>query len=220
MPDGGNNFESFAGAPTGQEAASESQEQFNERYRQAQAAIKQIKKEEKKKKVQDDSLAQIIVQFLQAKNRTALFLLISRLVARNTPSDFILALIALVHSPAASAVEHKLLELPNHPSEALVKTGTTFTPGQKQRIDAWTDSIIALSKKEADKILYTTIDVTGDIAPEAVQIFALVLREYLETLREDEVRMDNMTAFAQAFFAKFVEIMKQNKEEKFLLQES
>lgn len=220
MADGGTNFESFSGAPTGQETAQESQEQFRERYRQAQAAIKQIQKDEGKKKQQDDSLAQIIVQFLGEKNRTALFLLISRLVARNIPSDFILALIALIHAPAASAVEQKMLENPHTSTQALEKKeNRMFTADQKKRIDAWTNSIISLSTAESRKIIHTAVEPTGEIAAEAVQIFALVLREYLETLGDKGVHLENITAFATAFFATFVKIMKKNTEEQKLIKE-
>ena len=48
MAEGGASFESFSGAPMGAEKAQESHDQFQERHQQNQAAIKQIKKEEKK----------------------------------------------------------------------------------------------------------------------------------------------------------------------------
>ena len=112
MPEGGNNIESFSGAPQGSEKTQESQEKFSERYRQNQAAIKKGKKDEKKKHDQDESLAAIIVQFLHQTGHTALFLLISRLVARNIPSDLILAIISLIYHPAAKVIQDKMLALP------------------------------------------------------------------------------------------------------------
>jgi hypothetical protein len=149
MSEGGQNFESFAGAQPGAEKAQETQEQFQERYRQAQATIKQIKKEESKKKKQDDSLAKVIVQFLGEENRTAYFLIISRLVAINIPSDFILSLLALIYKPAAEAIDHYIPES-NTPSssDAQQKSTALFSPKEKEKIDFWMQGIMIITEAE------------------------------------------------------------------------
>jgi len=201
MPEGGNNIESFSGAPQGSEKTQESQEKFSERYRQNQAAIKKGKKDEKKKHDQDESLAAIIVQFLHQTGHTALFLLISRLVARNIPSDLILAIISLIYHPAAKVIQDKMLALPAVKENPTEEKGL-FSPEVKRQIDSWTNSIAAIARAEARRILQTAYE--PDSAPNAglIQLFALVLREFLEKEKAESIEITPLHHFGEAFFSK------------------
>jgi hypothetical protein len=85
-------------------------EQAREQFAQAQAAQQQIRKEEKKAKKRDTGVAQMILQFLTDTQRTHLATLISRLVASDCPSHFLLAILSLVNEGCRSAVDDYLQE--------------------------------------------------------------------------------------------------------------
>lgn len=217
------NFDAFPGAAPGAEAARESQEQFAERYRQAQAAIKKIQQEEQRKKAQDTSLAGVISAFLQDPKRTPFFLLIARLVAQNLPSDLILALIALIHKPAADEIDTKLLALPRGQSNAMtVKKApdAAFSPDEKNEIDAWTNGIMRIAKTEPQRVLGAAREPSGIADPELVGLFALVLREFLESRGHTEIEMENLTAFGMAFFGRVFDELDKLAGETFLLEEA
>src|SRR3989338_8797691 len=102
VPEGWNPDEGLTGVS---EALSEEAKQ---RFAAAAAAMQHIKKEEKKSKKRDDQVAQVIIQFLGEERHARLFVLISRLVARDCPSIFILAILSLTHEKSLQTVEEYL----------------------------------------------------------------------------------------------------------------
>lgn len=219
MMEGGANFESFTGAPGGQEATKESQEKFQEQYRKQQAAAKKAKKEEGKKKQQDNSLASIILQFLGQTGRTGLFILISRLVSRNIPSDVILAIIALVHAPAQLEIQEKILTLPAPPDEISRDENSGNSAGaSKTYIDIWTKNIATVCYNNPRTILKSALD-PGDIpTPGLTQLYATVLREYLENNTNAPVVLENLVHFADAFFKKIFIKLREMVGEEYILE--
>ena len=97
-------FELFTG-PAPSEKKEMSDEQFREEMRHSQQALKHLQQEEGQAKAHDNNLAVIIVQFLNQPENTDLFLLISRTVAQNIPSELIIAILALVDKKAQEEVE-------------------------------------------------------------------------------------------------------------------
>ncbi len=91
MPEQFNDTESFGGLTGGAEQVKETQEKFQEKQQKSQSQQQQDQKQEGKKKQDDNALASVIVQFLNEPKNTSLFLLISRLIAKNIPSNIILA---------------------------------------------------------------------------------------------------------------------------------
>ena len=78
------------------------------RFAASAAAMQQAKKEEKKSRKKDDRVAQVIMKFLGNQKDSHLFTLISRLVARDCPSIFILAIISLVDEDSLKAFQEYL----------------------------------------------------------------------------------------------------------------
>lgn len=195
------NFDAYPGAAPGSEKVKETDEQFQERYRQAQAAVKKIRQEEQKKKAQDDSLAKVITKFLGDEGRTPYFILISRLVARDIPSDLILAVIALIYTPAADEIDHKLLQLPAaEPQEQHKEKHALFSIEEKKKIDAWTNGIMRIAQTEPRRVLQTAREVDGQPNRDLIQLFAMVLREFLESGDHGELEIKNLQAFGETFF--------------------
>jgi len=70
-------------------------ERFQERVKVAAAHIQAIRKEEKKRKKKEDELIKILLKFIKSSDKKDLVLLISRVLERNVPANFILAIILL-----------------------------------------------------------------------------------------------------------------------------
>lgn len=85
-------------------------EEAKQRFAAAAAAMKAIQREEKKSKKRDSRVARTIIQFLNDDRYTHLFVLISRLVARNCPSIFILSILSLIDDECLTVVEEYLKE--------------------------------------------------------------------------------------------------------------
>src|SRR3989344_2217695 len=95
------------GGSSAPEALSEAAKQ---RFAAAAAGMKAIQREEKKSKKRDSRVARTIIQFLNDDRYTHLFVLISRLVARNCPSIFILSILSLIDDECLTVVEEYLKE--------------------------------------------------------------------------------------------------------------
>ena len=213
MTEGGAGLESFAGAPGGQEMTKEQHEQFQEQYRQNQAAAKQVRAEEKKAKQQDDMLAGLISQFLKNGNRGAHFLLIARLLAKNIPSDLILALISLIEPAAQIVIKEKLAQLPKAETSS-DKKGGIFPAKVKANIDLWTNGINAIAVHEARRLVKTAIEPDGNHNPGLTQLFTLVLREFLENYNVKDIPTKNINAFGDLFFQRvFAQLKKMTGDE-------
>lgn len=182
-------FELFS-APAAKETDEKADEAFREQMKQAQQAMQQLQKEEGKARANDDKLAQIIVQFLSRAGGTELFLLISRCVAQNIPSELIIAVLALVDVQASQ-------EIVNILKEAKITSGLVvpsskdvqaLSPLQKQAVDEWIRNInIAAAHKPhrtLDTVLIKSVvkntgEIVKEISPPFVQLSAFIMRDYL-----------------------------------------
>jgi len=70
-------------------------ERFQERMRKAAAQIKAIRKQEKKQKKKEQELIDILLKFIKKSHKQNLVLLISRVLEKNIPANFILAIVIL-----------------------------------------------------------------------------------------------------------------------------
>src|SRR3989344_2823949 len=108
------------GAPG--EGASGAPEQLSEeakqRFAAAAGAMMQIQREEKRSKKRDSRVAKTILQFLQDDRYTHLFVLISRLVARDCQSVFILPLLSLINEDCRTVVKEYLHEVKQEMKDA------------------------------------------------------------------------------------------------------
>ena len=146
--------ELFTG-PAPSEKKEMSDEQFNDEMKRTQQALKQLQQEEGQAKGYDNSLATIIVQFLSQPQNTDLFLLISRTVAQNIPSELIIAIISLVDKNAQKEVKG-LLETSKESEKGDEKALTIhqkadfqhLPPEQKKAIDTWVQNIFSVASKK------------------------------------------------------------------------
>jgi hypothetical protein len=193
--DGLNYSEGADGASEGgAEVSQEAVERFREQARKAAAQAKQDKKSEQKKKKQDDVLIQIILQFLKNPKYSGFFLLLSRVLEKNVPSDFILALLSLIHKESADALNAKNLVIKKSPTQT-----SQFPPEIAKPLENWNTIIFSVASGEPHRVLETIVDHEWNIDNNLIQLFSLVLKEFF-TFKKFETPFSQIKGFSETFF--------------------
>ncbi|MFH0820598.1 MAG: hypothetical protein V1908_02380 [Candidatus Peregrinibacteria bacterium] len=216
MSEGGD-FELF-NAPAAREADEKSDEQIREEMKRMQQALAQLRKEESQFKANDQSLAAVIVQFLSQAGNTDLFLLISRAVAQDIPSELILAIIALIDERSTEEVFGLLRGGKEELNAALtVREPAHFgalAPEHKKAIDQWTGNIYHVCLRRPKRVLESIVmnfrsaqydpEMIRELSPVPVQLSAFVLRKYLEK-QGIASEFQELRDFTQAVFLQIVQ---------------
>ncbi len=178
-------FESAApdeGATAGSEKVSE---QAKERFAAGQQQAKQQSRDEKKAKKRDDKVAETIRQFMSDEKYAHLYQLISRLVARDCPSIFILAVLSLIHKPSLEAVEDFIAE-----QKVVIKTPELHTMEKNDGLSTearrdillWTTRLELVMQTDTIKILGKLMVDEGNIDGSVLQLTTFVLVDYFEKI--------------------------------------
>lgn len=219
-------FEKFNG-PAAKEADEQSDEQFREQMRQAQAALKQLKKEEGKAQSQDDRVSTVIVQFLNDPKNTDLFLLISRCVGHDIPSELILAVLALVDENSYRETEKFLQggkEKVSATQQALIVSDKThlsrLSPQQRQWIDLWISHIVEVASRRPHRCLEALVkervvkDGEGqkktirEVSPPFVQLSAFIMRRFFAA-QQLLIEFEELHGFMQVTYVKLLTHLKE-----------
>lgn len=159
-------------------------EEAKQRFAAAAAAMQQIKKEEKRSKKKDDQVAKIIIQFLDDEQHAHFFLLISRLVARDCPSIFILAVLSLIHETSRQEVENYLTENGKKSSEETVGENTALMKGNEmdaetnRRLVEWITRMQLVLSIDPEGILLKLMLDEKNIDGTVLQLTTFVLQEF------------------------------------------
>lgn len=207
-------FELF-GAPAAKEQDEKADEQFREEMKRAQKAMQQLQKEEGKARAHDDKLAQIIVQFLSQTGGTDLFLLISRCVAQDIPSELIIAVLSLVDRKASEEIV-KILQEAKRESALVVpqyKDVHTLNPAQKKAIDDWIRNITTAAAHKPHRTLESVLvksvskstnELVKEISPPFVQLSAFIMRNYL-SMQETQVDIQKLREFMENVYFRMIQ---------------
>jgi hypothetical protein len=159
-------------------------EQAREQFAAAQAAMQQIRKEEKKANKRDDGVAQMILQFLNDTQHTHLATLIARLVAINCPSPFILSILSLINDGCKGVVEEYLKE--RHiaiDASATRDTSVMPTDGldmeNNVHLVEWIMRMETVLSTDSSTILNTLIVDDSNIDGTVLQLTTFVLQTFL-----------------------------------------
>jgi hypothetical protein len=218
MPEEGD-FELFKG-PAAKEKSEKSDEKFREEMRKAQQALAQFQKDEGKAKANDHKLAQMLIRFLSQPQNTDLFLLISRAIGHDIPSELILAVISLIDDQAMKEIKGYLVSSADAgvkpvENKALTVTANkdfkSLSPDQKKAVDEWILTISEVAFKKPHRILENLIitkrseynQAVREISPPLVQLSAFILRNYL-TSQKVSFELSQLQEFMQAVFMKMV----------------
>lgn len=175
------------GAASGFEGLSEEAKQ---RFAAAAAGMQQIRREEKKSKRRDDQVAKAIIQFLDEAEHAHLFILISRLVARDCPSIFILAILSLIHQGCRDTVREYLGEMlkeipePNLSSTALMKGGA-IAAEESQILIHWITRLQTVLSLDVEGILLKLMVDEKHIDGTVLQLTTFVLQEFFQSKQKE-----------------------------------
>lgn len=175
------------------EITSEQLEQYRERARKTAAQAKRDQKQEGKRKSQDNVLSHIIIQFLQTPKYSGFFILISKALSKNIPSDFLLALLALIHKDSLDAVHAK--EIPK------VQSAPQKSPFPKELsapMSHWTTLLTSVASSEPHKVLETILDHDWNIDENVSQLMSLIIREFF-SFKKFETDFSNISIFSKVF---------------------
>jgi hypothetical protein len=165
-------------------APEELSEDAKARFNANAASLQQIKREEKKSRKKDDQVAKTIKQFLSDDQYSHLFVLISRLVARDCPSIFILAILSLIHEGSKTTVQEYLKEMNVKTAEetvdetmALTKTGQLDETTNRALID-WITRMQMVLSLSPEKILLKLMIDDKNIDGTVLQLTTFILQDF------------------------------------------
>jgi hypothetical protein len=173
------------GTPSeGQSGAPEQlSEDAKQRFAAAGAAMAQIRREEKKSKKRDAKVAKTILQFLNDDKHAHLFVLISRLVARDCPSIFILAILSLINEESLKVVDEYFVD---DKEKAPQTESVELAPGaiDKQANDlliAWINRMQMVLSSDTNAILAKIMVDEHNVDGTVLQLTTFVLQEFFES---------------------------------------
>lgn len=159
------------------QVSEKAREKFAENLRKAQAAQKAAKAHEQKFKWYDNTLAQIIQQFLQTWDFDTIIVLIADLIEHNVPSDFILSILSIINKDALKQVNLRLQDW----NLKTFDIALTFDDELKSKIYLWVNLIYTYTLIDKEKILASLINSdTWDSLPSAYLLFYEVLLRVLD----------------------------------------
>jgi hypothetical protein len=175
------------GAPQedGGQASEGLSEEARARFTAAAAAGQQTKKDEKKAKKRDDGVAQMILKFLTDEQRTHLATLISRLVARDCPSPFLLAVLSLINAECRTVVRDYLADKGIAEDQALESQRGIVAPGQldverNREMADWLARMELVLQTDPTEILRSLLLDQGNLDGTILQLVTFVLQEFLQ----------------------------------------
>ncbi len=162
-------------------------EEAKQRFAAAAAAMIAIQREEKRSKKRDSRVARTIIQFLNDDRYAHLFVLISRLVARDCPSVFILAVLSLVNDEANTVIKEYLAEAGQKTDAETVEESTQLMP--QGTIDAdtnralveWITRMQMVLSLETTAILLKLMVDEKNIDGTVLQLATFVLQEFFRS---------------------------------------
>ncbi|MBT3865441.1 hypothetical protein HOE67_03380 [Candidatus Peregrinibacteria bacterium] len=173
-------LEDLGGFDQGEGMDAASFEKFQERMRKAAAQIKAIRKQEKKQKKKENELIKILLKFIKHSHKKDLVLLISRVLEKNMPANFVLAVVLLGNEEIQQEIGKYLLpeeirtgevdlnqlEAAQAQDTAAAEKALIFFGDDKSlplkiriEIDNWIKGLILQASESAPKLLKTAYDI-------------------------------------------------------------
>lgn len=174
----------------------QAREEARQRFAASQQAAAQQQKEERKAKKRDDNVAQVILQFLTDTQKTHLATLISRLVALNCPSPFLLATLSLINDRCKQAVNDYLTEKQIDPASAsvdhsIIPANSALTEMANEQLAQWIMRMELTMRIDEDAVLNALVVDDHNIDGTILQLTTFVLQEFL-TAHEKNVPFENL----------------------------
>lgn len=176
-------------------------EQASQSFAASQQQAQQQQKEEKKAKKRDNGVADVIIQFLTDTQRTHLATLIARLIARDCPTTFVLAVLSLINEKCAQAVHDYLQEKNIDVSgsstfdHSIIPTNSALTEIANEQLAAWIMRMEFVMRADGDAVVHTLMVEDNNIDGTILQLTAFVLEEFLKS-HDKSVPFENLQTIA------------------------
>jgi hypothetical protein len=177
------------------EGDARSPEQIREaqqRFAGTSGALQQIARDEKKAKKRDDGVAAAILRFLTDQQKIHLATLISRLVARDCPSSFILAILSLINDECRKAAEDYLKEqLPEIEEKLLRETSELVSQSgeldatENMRLASWVQLLELTLDADGGRIVTSLLIDRDNIDGTVLQLTTFVLQDHLQSIGKE-----------------------------------
>ncbi|MFA6039053.1 MAG: hypothetical protein WCV62_06125 [Candidatus Peribacteraceae bacterium] len=193
--------ESFAPGEGGGNAPEQLSEEARQRFAASAAAMKAIQREEKRSRKRDDRVARTIIQFLNDERYTHLFVLISRLVARDCPSIFTLAILSLISDESKTVVQDYLKETGQKSEAETVGDSLRLTKGGEMdaashaRIVEWITRMQMVLSLEAVPILTRLMVDEHTIDGTVLQLTTFVLQDFFSGDSKKKIPFEKLHSF-------------------------
>lgn len=192
-------------------------EQAKEQFAAAAAAMKALQRDEKRSKKRDDRIARTIIKFLNDEEHSKFFVLISRLVATNCPSIFIVALLSLIDEECrdvfADFMRENELSLPEHAHDQfpVLKTSSLDAASQDDLLLWVTRMQVALSVHPQEILSKLIVD-GGSLDGTVLQLGTFVLQDFFKARHEGQApefdKLHLVTAgILQSVFEPFMDLL-------------
>lgn len=187
-------------------------EEAKQRFAAAAAAMKAIQREEKRSKKRDSKVVQTIIKFLNDDRYSHLFLLISRLVARDCPSVFILSILSLIDEESRVVVTEYLQEggkeLPviSGPAVSIVKDGNLDAHTNEELLQ-WVTRMQLVLSLEAKEILRRLVVDDDAMDGTVLQLSTFVLQEFfaIKLPKKEELPFEQLHPLTAAILQSVLE---------------
>jgi len=177
-----------------------------------QAAVQALWKEEQKFRKDDSGVANIILKFLQNPAHTKFFILLARLVARNVPSNFLLAILALIHKDSKKSTEEDIKTLKTTALELKREEHfRSLPPDIKVHIDIWIDNIYKIGGMNPQKTVKSLINPDDTIEEALFQLSTFILEELL-ILHHIHHEYQEIRTFIELVFISMINKLKEMSE--------
>ena len=165
-----------------QEGVSEAAREQARAASQAQAKAQQ--QQEARSKKRDDNVARAILQFLTDEQRAHLSTLIARLVARDCPSSFLLAVLSLINDQCLQEIRDYLQERREETDETAVEKSVEIAKqaglqAAGQPMIEWMARIDVVLSLDREAILKAIVIEGTSVDGTVLQLTTFVLEEYL-----------------------------------------
>lgn len=196
-------------------------EDAKQRFAAAAAAMQALRREERKAKKKDDQVAKTIIQFLNDDRYAHLFTLISRLVARNCPSIFILGILSLVHEGCFRAVQEYFQEVGEKDAHetveeniVLLKDHTLAKKSNRALID-WITRLQVILSHDPERILRSLLISEKHLDGSVLQLTIFVLQEFFREKEKKELAYEKAqpltVSILQTVFEPFLQHIKKKQ---------
>ncbi|MBT3835100.1 hypothetical protein HOF56_02520 [Candidatus Peribacteria bacterium] len=167
-------------------------EEAKERFAASAKAMKQLKRDEKRAKKKDTQVAQTIIQFLNSTSGsggddgTKFFVLISKLVANNCPSIFILGILSLINEECQKVVQEYFEEHEERSAHEIVDENMALVKGQElqketnRKLIDWITCLQMILTHDPEKILDSLMLDDKHLDGSVLQLTIFVLQDFFE----------------------------------------